>query len=70
MFFTGFRFLALKVFTYLRKWYLRSTVRQTRLSSIYLINIKRSYANCILQESMDSLIDFFGKRKDGGFFLL
>ena len=34
---------------------------QARLSSIAMINIERSYANCILQESMGRIIDIFGK---------
>ena len=37
---------------------------KTRLSSIAIIYIERSYANRILQESMDRIIDFFGKRKN------
>ena len=37
---------------YLRKSYLRGTAGQTRLSSIATINIERSYANNILQESL------------------
>ena len=52
-----------KVFTHLRKSYLPSTVAQTRLSSITIINIERSYANRILQKSMDRINDIFGKRK-------
>ena len=56
--------LALKVFTYLRKLYLCSTVGKTRLSSIVIINIERSFANRIFQVSMDRIIDILGKRKD------
>ena len=37
---------------------------QTRLSSIAIIYIERSYANRILQVSMDRIIDIFGKRKN------
>ena len=37
---------------------------QTRLSSIATIYIERSYANRILQVSMDRIIDVFGKRKN------
>ena len=33
------------------------------LSSITVIYIERSYANRILQVSMDKIIDIFGKRK-------
>ena len=46
------------------KLYLCSAVPKTRLSSIAIIYIERSYANSILQESMDRIIDFFGKRKN------
>ena len=52
-----------KVFTYLRKSYLPSAVVHTRLSSMVIINIGRSYANRILQKSMDRINDIFGKRK-------
>ena len=55
--------LALKVFTFLRKSSLRSTMGKTTLISIVTINIERSYANCILQKSMDIIIDIFGKKK-------
>ena len=54
---------------YFRKSYLRSTVRQKRLSSIAIIYIERSYANRILQVSMDRIIDIFGKRKKWDFFV-
>ena len=37
---------------------------QTRLSSIAIIYIERSYANRILQVSMDRIIDTFVKRKN------
>ena len=37
-------------------------MEQTRLSSIAIINIEKSYANRILQESMDRIIDIIGKR--------
>ena len=47
-----------------RKSYLTSTVGQTRLSSIAIIYIERSYANCVLQVSMDRIIDISGKRKN------
>ena len=52
-----------EVFTYLRKLYLRSTMWQTRLSSITIINIDRSYSKCILQEPMDRITDFSEKEK-------
>ena len=41
---------------------------QTRLSSIAIINIEKSYANGILQESKDRIIDIFGKKKINIFF--
>ena len=42
---------------YIRKSYLRSTIGQTRLSSIAIINIERSYTNRILQNRwIESLI--------------
>ena len=68
--FTNVCLLALKVFTYLRKSYLRSTVGQTRLSCIAIINIERSDAKRILQESIDRIIDIFGQRKNSEAFLL
>ena len=37
---------------------------KTRLSSVSIINIEKSNANCILQESMDKIIDIFRKRKN------
>ena len=43
---------------------------QTRLSSIAIINIAISYAKRILQESMDWIIDIFGKIKNSESFLL
>ena len=44
-------------------------MEKTRLISIAIINIERSYADCIPQESMDRIIDIFGKRKKGESFL-
>ena len=42
---------------YIRKSYLRSTIGQTRLNSIAIINIERSYTNRILQNRwIESLI--------------
>ena len=55
--------------TYLRTSYLRSTVVQTRLSSVAIINIERSYANRILQKFMYRIINIFGKRKNSESFL-
>ena len=37
---------------------------QTWLSSITIVYIERSYANRILQVSMDVIIDVFGKREN------
>ena len=54
---TDFWLLALKAFTYLRKSHL------AKPSSIAEVNTERSYANLILQESMDRIIDVFGKTK-------
>ena len=34
------------------------------MSSIAIIYIERSYANCFLQVLIDRIIDIFGKRKD------
>ena len=55
--------------TYLGKSYLRNTVEQTGLISFAIINIERSHTNCILQESIDSIIGIFGKIKNNEFFL-
>ena len=55
-FFTDVSLVALIVFTYVRKSYLRNTMGQKRLSSITIINIERVYANQILKESMDRMI--------------
>ena len=43
---------------------------QLRLSSIAIIYLERSYANHILQVSMDRIIDIFGKRKNRDSFML
>ena len=42
---------------------------QTRLSSVAIICIERSYANRILQVSIDRIIDIFGKKKNGESFM-
>ena len=39
-------------------------MEKARLSSIAIICIERSYANRILQVSMDRIIDIFEKRKN------
>ncbi len=36
---------------------------EKRLSSIALINIERGYANCVINEDMEKMINIFGKRK-------
>ena len=51
-------------FKQFRKSYLRSTVGQTRLSSVSIIYIERFYANRILQVLKNRIIDIFGKRKN------
>ena len=61
--FTSTRLFALKVFKHLHKSYLRSTVGHMKLTSIGIINIEKSYANCIFQRPMDRIIDTFEKRK-------
>ena len=49
---------------YFGKLYLNSTMGQTRLSSVPITYIERSYANSILQIWMDRIIDIFlGKEK-------
>ena len=49
--FTGAWLFALKIFTHLRKSYLRSTMGHVKLSNIAIINIEKSYANRIYQKS-------------------
>jgi hypothetical protein len=46
------------------KMYLRSTLRQDRLKSIAVINIERSYANRVLQDDIETIIDLFGRRNN------
>ena len=50
------------------KSFLGSTMGQARLSSTAIINIERSYPNRILRESMDRIIDIFGKNKKSTIF--
>ena len=59
VYFQIFDFLLQKYFF---KSHLCSTVGQTKLSSIAITYIGRSYANRILQVSTDRIIDIFGKR--------
>ena len=44
------------------KTYLRSTMGQKRVSNIALINIERAYANFVVSNDMDRIIDIFGRR--------
>ena len=44
------------------KTYLSSTIGQQRVSNIALINIKREYANSIVNNDVDRTIDIFGRR--------
>ena len=52
------------------KTYLRSTMGQQRVSNIALINIERAYANSVVNNDMDRIIDIFGRRncRDSYFF--
>jgi len=45
------------------KNYLRSTMGQTRLSNLVVLNIERSYANQVLEYDMDKMIDMFTANK-------
>ncbi len=45
------------------KTYLRNTMSQTRVNSIALINIERAYANAVMNNEIDRIIDIFGSRK-------
>ena len=42
------------------KTYLRSTIGQSRLSSLALLHIEREYTNKVLAEDMDKMINVFG----------
>ena len=44
------------------KTFLRSTMRQDRLSSIAVIYIERKYANKTMENDMQRIIDIFGSR--------
>ena len=52
------------------KTYLRSTMGQQRVSNIALINIERAYANSVVRNDMDPIIDILGRRngRDSYFF--
>jgi len=52
------------------KTYLRSTMGQKRVSNMALINIQRAYANSVVNNDMDRIIDIFGRRngRDSYFF--
>ena len=45
------------------KTYLRSTMGQTRLSSLALLHIEREFVNRVITEDIDKIIDVFGQRK-------
>ena len=45
------------------KTYRRSTMGEKRVCSILLINIERGYANRVINEDMEKMIDIFGKRE-------
>ena len=44
------------------KTYLRNRIGQERLSSIAVLNIERSYANIVLKEDLEEVIDTFARR--------
>ena len=46
------------------KTYLRSTIGQERLSHLALINIERIYANAVIENDTDRIIDTFASRKN------
>ena len=52
------------------KNYLRSTMGQQRVSNIALIHIERAYANFVLENEIERIIDIFGSRtgRDSYFF--
>ena len=52
------------------KNYLRSTIGQKRVSNIALINTERAYANAVVNNDMDRIIDIFDRRngRDSYFF--
>ena len=43
------------------KTYLRNTMGQERLSNLALIHIERDYANKVINEDMNKMIDTFGQ---------
>ena len=50
--------------------YRRSTMGQQRVSNIALIKTERAYANAVVNNDMDRIIDIFGRQngKEGYFF--
>jgi len=52
------------------KTYLRSTMGQQRVSSIALIHTESAYANFVLENDIERIIDIFGSRscRDSYFF--
>lgn len=45
------------------KTYLRSTMGQSRLNSLAVISIERAYANLVLNNDIEKIIDMFASRK-------
>ena len=45
------------------KTYLRSTMGQTRLNSVAILNIERKYVNVSVGKNVDKIIDIFAARK-------
>ena len=54
------------------KTYLRSTMGQQRVSNIAGFNIERAYANSVVNNNMDDIIDVFVRQngRDSYFFLI
>ena len=50
------------------KTYVRSTMGQQRVSNITLIDTERAYANSVVKNDMDRIIDIFGIGRDSYFF--
>ena len=46
------------------KTYLRNRIGQERLNSIALLNIERIYANKVLENDINKVIDIFARRKN------
>ena len=50
------------------KTYLRSTMGQKRVSNIALINLERAYANSVVNNDIDRIIDIRRNGRDSYFF--